>query len=138
MLGTVEDTPTAVLVRQVLGAIAQFEKTSLVKAPDTTLVRGNYDANAPQCSAISKGELVVKATSSVFTKGKRGAGHTLRRSPETVAGRRSCTVSREFRHSICVPCYSYGRRRTSGYGAAVRGDFNNLPAASLYSNNARL
>ena len=25
-----EDTPTAVLVRQVLGAIAQFEKTSLV------------------------------------------------------------------------------------------------------------
>lgn len=27
---TAEDTPTAVLVRQVLGAIAQFEKTSLV------------------------------------------------------------------------------------------------------------
>jgi hypothetical protein len=26
----IEDTPTAVLVRQVLGAIAQFEKTSLV------------------------------------------------------------------------------------------------------------
>ena len=25
-----EDTPTAVLVRQVLGAVAQFEKTSLV------------------------------------------------------------------------------------------------------------
>ena len=25
-----EDTPTAVLVRQVLGAIAEFEKTSLV------------------------------------------------------------------------------------------------------------
>jgi DNA invertase Pin-like site-specific DNA recombinase len=26
----VEDTPTAVLVRQVLGAVAQFEKTTLV------------------------------------------------------------------------------------------------------------
>jgi hypothetical protein len=29
-LGLLEDTPTAVLVRQVLGAIAQFEKAGLV------------------------------------------------------------------------------------------------------------
>jgi hypothetical protein len=32
----VEDTPTAVLVRQVLGAIAQFEKASLVATSTIT------------------------------------------------------------------------------------------------------
>jgi hypothetical protein len=31
----VEDTPTAVLVRQVLGAIAQFEKAALVASPSS-------------------------------------------------------------------------------------------------------
>jgi hypothetical protein len=36
----VEDTPTAVLVRQVLGAVAEFEKTTLVAKLAAPAARG--------------------------------------------------------------------------------------------------
>jgi hypothetical protein len=61
-----EDTPTAVLVRQVLGAIAQFEKASLVAklkaARDRTIAQGikcggrkSYAERSPDLVAGGKG-----------------------------------------------------------------------------------
>jgi Resolvase, N terminal domain len=48
----IEDTPTAVLVRQVLGAIAQFEKTSLVAKLKAARERsGNLGGRKPYAEA---------------------------------------------------------------------------------------
>jgi DNA invertase Pin-like site-specific DNA recombinase len=71
-----EDTPTAVLVRQVLGAIAQFEKTSLVAKLKTA--RDRKRAETGKCGgrktyAESRPEVVALA------KQMRGEGLSLRK-----------------------------------------------------------
>jgi DNA invertase Pin-like site-specific DNA recombinase len=51
----VEDTPTAVLVRQVLGAIAQFEKASLVaKLKAARECKRARDANVRDAGHIAR------------------------------------------------------------------------------------
>jgi DNA invertase Pin-like site-specific DNA recombinase len=56
-----EDTPTAVLVRQVLGAIAQFEKTSLVAKLKASRDRKKLEARA-RAGRLEQGQLPPEPT----------------------------------------------------------------------------
>ena len=79
-----EDTPTAVLVRQVLGAIAQFEKASLVAklraARERKVAAGGrgtgrwrYDEARPEVVALAK-ELLGSGCITQDIGGPGGAG----------------------------------------------------------------
>jgi DNA invertase Pin-like site-specific DNA recombinase len=65
----VEDTPTAVLVRQVLGAVAEFEKTTLAAKL----------ATARWSKRMATGEKVEARKSHVDAPGRCGAGKAARR-----------------------------------------------------------
>ena len=73
-----EDTPTAVLVRQVLGAIAQFEKTSLVAKLKAARERSGH-LGGRKSYAESRPETVELA------KQLRRDGHTFREIPGELA-----------------------------------------------------
>jgi DNA invertase Pin-like site-specific DNA recombinase len=73
-----EDTPTAVLVRQVLGAIAQFEKTSLVAKLKAARERSGR-LGGRKSYAESRPETVALA------KQLRAEGHTFREIPKELA-----------------------------------------------------
>jgi DNA invertase Pin-like site-specific DNA recombinase len=75
-----EDTPTAVLVRQVLGAIAQFEKTSLVAKLKAARERSGH-LGGRKSYAESRPETVALA------KQLRTEGLTFREIPEILAAR---------------------------------------------------
>jgi DNA invertase Pin-like site-specific DNA recombinase len=79
-----EDTPTAVLVRQVLGAIGQFEKTSLVAKLKAARERSGH-LGGRKSYAESKPETVELA------KQLRADGLTFREIPGALAAQRHLT-----------------------------------------------
>ena len=79
-----EDTPTAVLVRQFLGAIAQFEKTSLVAKLEAARERSGH-LGGRKSYAESKPETVALA------KQLRADGLTFREIPRALAAQQHLT-----------------------------------------------
>ena len=79
-----EDTPTAVLVRQVLGAIAQFEKTSLVAK--LKAARDRKKAAIGKCGG-RKSYAEAKPETVALAKQLRASGMTFRQIPEELAAR---------------------------------------------------
>ena len=74
----IEDTPTAVLVRQVLGAIAQFEKTSLVAKLKAARERsGRLGGRRPYAE--------LRPETVALAKQLRRDGHTFRKIPSELA-----------------------------------------------------
>ena len=83
----IEDTPTAVLVRQVLGAIAQFEKASLVakmKAARDRKIAGGEKCGGRRSHAELRPEVVALAKE---LRGKRRKGRSLREISRELAAR---------------------------------------------------
>src|SRR5262249_32146396 len=77
-----EDTPTAVLVRQVLGAIAQFEKTSLVAK--LKAARDRKKATTGKCGG-RRSYAEAKPETVALAKELRGRGMSLRKISATLA-----------------------------------------------------
>jgi DNA invertase Pin-like site-specific DNA recombinase len=85
-----EDTPTAVLVRQVLGAIAQFEKTSLVAK--LKAARDRKKAATGKCGG-RKSYREARPEVVTLAKELRGRRMSLRKISAELAGRGYTTAS---------------------------------------------